>query len=128
MKSIVSRILMPILAGGLLLAGLAPGTAVAARGGKPSPAGAATLAVTPNPAAAFSYVHANGCGYSANQAVQINVISSTAIAASNFPVGADGCFGFSWYVYGPDTYTFKAYENAGGKRPTLVASTTLIVQ
>jgi len=102
-------------------AALSAGGADAAKGGKHGAhqtGGGATLVITPNPVAAYSSFHVDGCGYTGTT-VQMNLVQPAGVAAWAEPVGTDGCTHFDWSANGAGAYTLNAYQ---GQNWTLMAS------
>ncbi len=129
MSSKLSKLMM--LGVALVLVGSASGAgaALAAPGGKGATSSpSATLTVSPNPAPAYSSFHGQGCGYVVGKAVNIVVKQPTVWIV--YPVGPDasGCIDFYGTTGAPGAYTVEASQSLGGKRPTLMASATLLVQ
>ncbi len=115
----------------LLGATVAAGPALA---GKPSGNGgnggsSATLAVTPDPAPLYGFVHAEGCGYVVGKAVNIYVQNGGG-GTRFFAVGVydNSCISFDFYVGSAGDHTISAYQNLKGKQQTLMASDTFTVQ
>lgn len=88
----------------------------------------ATLSVSPNPAPAYTYVQISGCAYDPGVWVEITVQEPVALGFTSALTDSSGCFSHSWWAGDPYNYTVTTYENASAKNPTLMATTTLVVQ
>jgi hypothetical protein len=112
----------------LIVAGIFITFAMAARPSVSGPASlAATLTVTPNPAAAGSSFHAGGCGFAVDRPV--NIVLSGGATQTFFAVGADvnGCLSFDGFAGGSGSYTLQGFQNINGSEPTLMAKTAFSV-
>ena len=134
----MSRIFAIVAVVVILGAALGAGTALAAKGGvkgKPGGNGGnggngetyATLTVSPNPAPAWTWFQAEGCGYVTGKVVNI-LVKSGATAFFGVGVDANGCISFMHSTGAPGTYTVEAHQNLKGKKQTLMASITFAVQ
>ncbi len=135
----MSRIFAIVAVVVILGAALGAGTALAAKGGvkgKPDGNGGnggnggtyATLTVSPDPAPANWYFHAEGCGYVTGKMVNILVKDNGSTAFFGVGVDGNGCISFDSFTGSPGSYTLEAYQNLKGKKQTLMASTTFAVQ
>ena len=112
----------------IALSALSVGSALAAGKHGGSTPTTATLVISPRPAPAYSYVQVSGCGYDPGVWVEITVQEPVALGFTSALTDSTGCLSHSWWVGDPYIYTFTTYENASSNRPTLMASTSLVVQ
>ena len=115
------RIWIPILAIALLMMPFSTSPAQAAK------AGQGTLILSPNPAPAYNYFQAAGCGYIADKMVNITIDRSDWLEF--FPVGipVNGCIFFTEFTGSPGNYKVNAYQ-AIRHIQILMASATLQVE
>jgi hypothetical protein len=135
-ESRVKRIAAAALEASLITAltfGLIAGSAFAAKGGRTGGGGhhgggsgtlSATVAVNPNPAAAFSQFSITGCGYVPSAGVQFNLYTSTATSVWGATADANGCLAATGWANSVGSAKLDVLQSS----TTLVASTTFTVQ
>jgi hypothetical protein len=112
----------------LVTSAVTASAAFAAKGRGGSTPGNASLTVNPNPATAYTYVQISGCGYDPGVWVEITVQGPVALGFTSALTDSAGCFSHDWWTGDPYSYLVSAYENASARKPTLMATTTMVVQ
>jgi len=112
----------------LVTSAVSASPAFAAKGHGGTTPQAASLTVNPNPAPAYTYVQISGCGYDPGVWVEITVQGAVALGFTSALTDSSGCFSHDWWTGDPYSYLVSTYENASARRPTLMATTTLVVR
>ena len=84
-----------------------------------------TLAVTPDPAPAYSFFHTEGCGY---KDVNYGAVYFPGAVYSFQVVHENGCISFDFETGQSGSYRVEIYEENQGGHLRLVASDTFIVE
>ena len=106
------------------LATLAPSLASAS---KPSPSPSGSVSVDPNPVAMGAEFTVNGSGFSAGTQLTVKWATSTATSYRFVSTDANGRFSMVDAIWERGTFRVEVWQ-AGGRKSTLKASTSLTVQ
>ena len=99
--------------------------------GKPprESSGSATLTVTPNPVGAYGTSYSvRGSGYKVGVFVAIQLYEPGCCRFFSIMPDASGNIGFTTTTAGPGTYKVEARQQLGGRKTTLMATATFVVQ
>jgi hypothetical protein len=123
--SLITALTFGLIAGSAFAAkGSHGGTGGGGRHGGGSGTLSATVAVNPNPAAAFSQFSITGCGYVPSAGVQFNLYTSTATSVWGATADASGCLAATGWANSVGSAKLDVLQSS----TTLVASTTFTVQ
>jgi hypothetical protein len=122
--SLAGRVLMLGLVGALLLA--VPSATLARKPGGGSPSGA-TVVASPNPVAVGGVLTISGSGYSPATQLQVEVVTTVSDGYIYAVSDSAGGFSLQTTISAAGTAKINVWQ-VGGRRATLMASTSVLVQ